>query len=163
MISPHVSENSAAVTSTVPITSSVLVVVSLDSTTAHQVTPAAITPIGTLIQNTADQDTFSTRNPPSSGPIARPRPEMPAQTPIAVGSCLRGKADTRIDSDSGFRSAPPTPCSDRNAISWVSVVASAQAADAIVKIASPTRKMRLRPKRSPSLPPSRISAANVST
>jgi len=55
---------------------------------------------------------------------------------------LRGKADTRIDSDSGFRSAPPTPCSDRNAISWVSVVASAHAADAIVKIARPTRKMR---------------------
>src|SRR6478752_1217301 len=91
--------STAAVTSTVPITSSVFVVVSLDSTTAHQVTPAAITPIGTLIQNTADHDTFSTRNPPSSGPIARPRPEMPAQTPMAVGSCLRGKADTRIDND----------------------------------------------------------------
>ena len=30
---------------------------------------------------------------------------MPAQTPIAVGSCLRGNAATRIESESGFSSA----------------------------------------------------------
>ena len=105
-------------------------VVSLDSETAHSVTPAATTPIGTLIQNTADHETCSTRKPPSSGPIARPRPEIPAQMPIAVGSCFRGKAATRIESESGFSSAPPTPCSERAAISWVSVVESAQAAEA---------------------------------
>ena len=32
---------------------------------------------------------------------------MPAQMPIACGSCLRGNAATRIESESGFRSAPP--------------------------------------------------------
>src|SRR5262249_879917 len=67
----------------------------------------------------------------------------------------------RIESDSGFSSAPPTPCTARAAISWLSVVASAQAADASVKIARPTRKIRFRPNRSPSLPPSRMRAANV--
>ena len=85
---------------------------------------------------------------------------MPAQMPIAVGTWLRGNADTMIESESGLRSAAPTPCATRAAISWVSVVESAQAADESVKMARPTRKIFLRPKRSPSLPPSRISAAN---
>ncbi len=86
---------------------------------------------------------------------------MPAQMPIACGSCLRGKAATRIDSESGFKSAPPTPCTARKPISWVSVWESAHAADESVKMSSPTWKMRLRPYRSPSLPPSRIRVANT--
>ena len=65
-----------------------------------------------------------------------------------------------IDSESGFMSAAPMPCTTRAEISPVSLVASAQAADESVKMARPTRKIFLRPKRSPSLPPSRISAAN---
>ena len=80
------------------------------------------------------------------------------------GSCWRGKAATMIESESGFIIAAPTPCSARAAIScrcrWSE---SAHAADATVKIARPTRNSRLRPKRSPSLPPSRISAANERT
>ena len=88
---------------------------------------------------------------------------MPAQTPIAIGSCGRGKALTRIDSESGFISAAPVPWRQRNRISCVSVVASAQSAEQIVNMTTPTMNMRLRPKRSPSLPPSRISAANVRT
>ena len=149
--------------STVPTMSSVFADGSRDSTTAHRQTAAATTPIGTLIQNTADQSTCSVRKPPSSGPIARPRPEMPAQIPIACGSCLRGNAATMIDSDSGFSIAAPTPWTARDVISWVSDVDSAHAADERVKIARPSRKIRFRPNRSPSLPPSRISDANDRT
>ena len=100
--------------------SSVLAVGSFDSSTAYSVAAAATTPIGTLIQNTADQSTWSTRKPPSSGPIASPSEEMPAQIPIAVATCLRGNAVTMIDSESGFISAPPAPCTARKAISCVS-------------------------------------------
>ena len=150
-------------TSTVPGMSSVVAVGSLDSSTAYRVTAAATTPIGTLIQKTADQSTWSTRKPPSSGPSASPSDEMPAQIPIAVATCLRGNAVTMIESESGFMSAPPEPCTARAMISWWSFVASAHAAELRVKMASPTRNMRFRPKRSPSLPPSRISAANVRT
>ena len=83
--------------------------------------------------------------------------------PMAVGSCLRGNAATRIDSDSGLSNAPPKPWTIRAPISWLSVWASAQAADASVNTTSPTRKIRLRPKRSPSFPPSRISAPKLTT
>ena len=57
--------------------------------------------------------------------------------------------------------AAPTPCSARNAISWSAVTDSAHATDQTVNSTSPTMNRRLRPKRSPSLPPSRISAANT--
>ncbi len=136
---------------------------SRDSATAQSVTSAPTIPTGTLIQKTADQLTRSTRTPPSTGPMASASAEMPAQMPIAVPSSLRGKAATMIDSVSGFISAPPTPWPARNATSHSAVGASAQAADMPVKIARPTRNIRLRPKRSPSLPPSMISTANAST
>ncbi len=89
--------------------------------------------------------------------------EMPAQMPIAVPSSRRGKAATMIDRVRGFIRAPPTPCPARKATSHSTLGASAQATDMAVKIARPTRNRRLRPKRSPSLPPSMIRTANVRT
>ena len=65
-----------------------------------------------------------------------------------------------IESESGFMSAAPKPCTTRAAIRPVSLVESAHAMDESVKMARPTRKIFLRPKRSPSFPPSRMSAAN---
>ena len=163
LIRPQTRQNSAAVTSAVPGRSSERVVWSRDSSTPSSVTPIASTPIGTLIQNTADQSAFSTSSPPSRGPIASPRPEIPAHTPIAAGSRFGGNVATRIESDSGFISAAPVPWIARAATSIPDVVDSAQPADAAVKIARPTMNSRRRPKRSPSLPPSRISAANGTT
>ena len=83
--------------------------------------------------------------------------------PMAVPSSLRGKAATMIDRVSGFMSAPPIPWPVRNVTSHSAVGASAQAADMAVKIVRPTRNMRLRPKRSPSLPPSMMSTAKART
>ena len=108
-ISATTSANSPLVTSAVPTTSRWRCRSSRDSVTVHRQTTAAIAPIGTFTQKTADQDTRSTRNPPASGPTESPSAETPAQTPIAVGSCLRGNAATRIESDSGLSSAAPAP------------------------------------------------------
>jgi hypothetical protein len=116
--------------------------------------------MGTFTQKTADHEKRSTRKPPASGPTARPRLEIPAQMPMAVGTCLWGNAATRMASESGLSRAPPAPWTAREAMSWWSLVASAQAAEASVKMVRPTRNRRLRPKRSPSLPPSRMSTAN---
>src|SRR6185295_3837513 len=85
-ISAQTSENRPTVISIVPTTSKPRALGSRDSDTAQSVATAASTPIGTLIQKTADQLTCSTRKPPSNGPTASPRPEMPAQMPIAVGT-----------------------------------------------------------------------------
>ena len=68
-----------------------------------------------------------------------------------------------IERVSGFISAAPTPCSARKATRYSMLGARAQAADMAVKISSPTRKSFLRPKRSPSFPPSMISTAKVRT
>lgn len=136
---------------------------SRDSATAQMVTRAPTMPTGTFTQKTADQSTRSTSRPPSTGPTASASAETPAQTPMAVPSSFRGNAATMIDSVSGFISAPPTPCPARNAISQSTLGASAQATDMPVKISRPTRNMRLRPRRSPSLPPSMMRTANDST
>ncbi len=162
-MSPQTSRKSPPVMRPTPGRSSVRLVGSRDSATAHTVTSAPTIPTGRLIQKTADQSTRSTSTPPSTGPIARASAEMPAQMPIAVPSSRRGKAATMIDSVSGFISAPPTPWPARKATSHSTLGASAQATDIAVKIPRPTRKSRLRPKRSPSLPPSMISTANEST
>src|SRR5450432_1358036 len=53
LMSPHVSVARPAVISAVPGTSRLCVPGSLDSFTAHQVTPRATIPIGTLTQKTA--------------------------------------------------------------------------------------------------------------
>ncbi len=163
LIRPYVSASRLVVTRMVPTMSSFVALGSLDSTTAHRQTATAMMPIGTLTQNTDAQPKLSTSTPPTTGPIAMPRPEMPAQTPIASGICSRGKALTRIDSESGFISAAPVPWRQRAMISCVSESATAQSAEKIVNSTTPTMNMRLRPNRSPSLPPSRISAANVTT
>jgi hypothetical protein len=62
----------------------------------------------------------------------------------------------------GTSSAAPTPCSARIAISQWTVGDSAQAMDAAAKTATPSRKMRRRPKRSPSAPPTSSREASSS-
>jgi hypothetical protein len=161
-IKPQTKANSPAVARTVPATSSARVVGSLDSGTMSQLTAMAATPTGTLIQKTLAQPALSTRSPPTSGPMASPKAEVPAQIPRAIGSLRGGNAATMIDSDRVIISAPPAPWTARPATSWLSVCDSAQAAELTVKMASPTRKRRRRPNRSPILPPSKVSDASPS-
>ena len=103
-----------------------------------------------------------TTAPPTSGPIATARPLIPPQAPSASPRRSAGTAAERIVSVSGMTIAPPRPCTARAASSAPIDGASAAAADASVKIASPIANIRRRPKRSPSAAPVRSSTAKVS-
>ena len=102
------------------------------------------------------------RTPPSTGPIARARAETPAQVPIALPRSDAGNALVTIESVAGIIRAPPTPCTTRLATSEVVSGASPAVADEIVNRVTPIRKVRRRPKMSPSLPPVASSTANAS-
>ena len=67
-----------------------------------------------------------------------------------------------IASEPGVSSAPPMPCSARAAMSTPMSGASPHSAEASANQITPMRKIRRRPSRSPSAPPSRISPARVS-
>ena len=118
-------------------------------------------PMGTFTQNTADQENSSTRMPPTTGPAPNPNPAAAAQIPMAAVRRSGGYASARIDRLSGATRAAPTPCAARAAMSADSSVERAQAADIAVKIASPTRNTRLRPYRSPKVPPTMMSDARA--
>jgi len=82
----------------------------------------------------------------------------PDQVPIARPRASPVKVALSSASDSGTASAPPIPCSAL-AASTISIDgASAQASEATAKTAIPIMYIRRRPYRSPSAPPSRISA-----
>src|SRR3546814_7270483 len=57
---------------------------------------------GTLIQKIPCHENPSTTAPPTTGPIAIPRPETPPHTPIAMARLASGTAATRRVSESGM-------------------------------------------------------------
>jgi hypothetical protein len=119
-------------------------------------------PIGTLTKKIQLQLMCSVRRPPTRGPIARARAEVPAQMPIAVPRWRGGKVAAMIESVAGFISAAPAPCTTRAPISSSPLDARPQTSDDSVKTASPMTNIRRRPRRSASLPPLSINEANVS-
>ena len=97
-----------------------------------------------------------------NGPRAPATPPNPDHAPTArLRSSDRKQAaiSARLP---GVRSAPPIPCSTRAAIGRPMLGATPQSTDATANHVVPMTKMRRRPKRSPSDPPSRISAARLS-
>ena len=80
---------------------------------------------------------LSTIRPPTSGPIASAIAETPAQMPIAWPRSRGGNVAVMIDSEAGFISAAPTPCTARAPIRKPALGASPQASDERVKIAIP--------------------------
>ncbi len=91
--------------------------------------------------------------PPSSGPATSAMADTPAHRPIAC-ACSRRSGKVAVTSASvlGSRAEPPIAWSARAEISICSLLARPHNAEANVKTTSPTRKTRLRPKRSPSAP-----------
>ena len=118
--------------------------------------------MGTLSQKIHCQERPSTMAPPTTGPSATARPATPPQMPSAMPRRAGGTAAERIVRVSGVTIAPPTPCRAREAISQSMLGAIAAAAEPKVKIARPTRNIRLRPNRSPSAAPVRSRTAKVS-
>ena len=119
-------------------------------------------PIGTLMKKIQFQLTCSVSRPPTSGPIASAIAETPAQMPIALPRSRGGNVAVMIESVAGFISAPPRPCTTRAPIRKPPFGARPQARDAPVKTARPTMKISRRPRKSASLPPMSMNAANVS-
>ena len=99
--------------------------------------------------------------PPTTGPSATARPLTPPQMPSAMPRRAGGTAAERSVRVSGVTIAPPTPCRARAATSASMLGASAAAAEPAVKMARPTRNIRLRPNRSPSAAPVRSRTAKV--
>ena len=87
---------------------------------------------------------------------------MPDQAPSAAPRRSRETAPLRMVSVRGVTIAAPRPCSARAAISQSADGANAAAADAAVKMPTPSVNMRLRPKRSPSAAPVSRKTANAS-
>jgi hypothetical protein len=119
-------------------------------------------PIGTLSRKAQRHEKWSTRKPPTTGPIAAVMPLNADHVPIARPRLASGKLAPSSARLPGTSSAAPMPCSARAAISWPVSCAAAHAADIAVKTTTPTRNTRLRPKRSPSAPPTSSSAARNS-
>ena len=133
-----------------------------DSVSSRNASGSSARPIGTLSQKIQCHEMPSTTAPPTSGPIATPRPVTPAQTPSARPRFWAGTASLSNVSVSGVTMAAPKPCTARAAMSASMLGASADAALASVKIPRPTMNMRLRPKRSPSAAPVSRNTANAS-
>ena len=94
---------------------------SRDSRVAASVTKTATIATGTLRKKIDCQETFSTRNPPTTGPIASAIALTPAHVPIALPRSCGGKALEMIDSVAGIMNAAPTPCAARPATSQASL------------------------------------------
>jgi hypothetical protein len=99
------------------------------------------TPMGTLTRNTHCHPAATSR-PPSGGPSAAATAPTDAHVPTALARRSAGQALRSNDNEVGVISAAPTPCTVLAATSAHRLGASAQAADATVKIASPMRKTR---------------------
>ena len=120
------------------------------------------TPIGTLSRKAQRHEKWSTRKPPTTGPIAAVMPLNADQVPIARPRSASGKLAPSSARLPGTSSAAPMPCSARAAINCPVSCAAAQAADVATNTATPSRNTRLRPKRSPSAPPTSNNAARNS-
>src|SRR5258706_9669882 len=110
----------------------------------------------------ARHEAWSMKKPPTNGPTIIVIDVNADQVPIALPRSLSGNVALMMARLPGTMRAAPMPCSARNAISIRMLGASPQAIEPAVNTATPMRKMRLRPSRSPSAPPVSMSAARKS-
>src|SRR3954464_4107532 len=136
---------------------------SLESGTIRRPRISATTTTGTLTRNTEPHQKLARSQPPTIGPIAIPRPDTPAQMPIARPRSCAGKTFVRIDRVDGMISAPPTPMSARLAINALDVPENADKVEPTPKITSPSASAFLRPYRSDRLPVVSRRPANTKT
>ena len=119
---------------------------------------------GRLIRKTEPHQKCSSSQPPVTGPMATPRPETPAQMPMALArSAGSVKTLVRMDSVAGMISAPPMPMKARAPMSAPADPLNAAAADPMPKMARPAVRARRRPNLSPRAPAVRSRLAKTST
>src|SRR3954452_12028298 len=120
-------------------------------------------PTGTLTKKIHGHENDCVSQPPSTSPNAEPPIAITAQTPSArARSFPSANVVEMIESAAGEISAAPSPCSARKPISIPELAARPFSSDAAVKMTSPMRKSRLRPRRSPARPPSKRKPPNTS-
>jgi hypothetical protein len=102
-------------------------------------------PIGTFNQKIQCHEIPCVTAPPTMGPAATEMPETPVQMPRARPRRCAGNAWLRIVRVSGVTSAAPAPWKTRATTSAWMFGESAAAADAAVKMPSPTTKTRRLP------------------
>ena len=105
-----------------------------------------------LIRKIHCQPTFSTSNPPSTGPASVATPATEPHTEIGTPRFSGGNSLVTNDSVCGVINAAPSPCRVRAAISSPADCASPLHADAMVNATNPATSTRLGPYRSPSRP-----------
>ncbi len=111
--------------------------------------------MGTLTNRIQRHDRYWVRKPPNSAPAAPPPAATALHTPKALARArCSGKVTVRMVRVAGESTAAPTPWSDRAAIRVAWLLAKPPSRLAPVNRTSPTRKMRRRPNRSASRPPS---------
>ena len=70
--------------------------------------------IGTLTMNTEPHQKWSSRKPPTTGPMATPTPAVAAQMPMAIArSRASVKTLVRSESVAGMMNAAPAPMTAR--------------------------------------------------
>ena len=136
---------------------------SRDSWVANSVTTTAPTATGRLRKKIDCQETFSTRKPPTTGPIASASALTPAHVPIALPRSAGGNALEMIERVPGIMNAAPMPWTARPATSQASLCEKPMNALDAANMTTPNRNIRRRPKMSPRRPPvtSRTAKASV--
>ena len=127
-----------------------------------RISTIAIAASGTLTQNTAPQAKWSSRKPPSVGPMTIPMPDTADQAPIAAARSRAGNTAAMIDNVAGMTNAPPRPITAREAMSISELLDSAAIVEPPAKTARPPIRASRRPNRSPSEPATISSAPNTS-
>ena len=102
------------------------------------------------------------RKPPTTGPTAAVMPLNADHVPMAWPRSDAGNVALISDRLPGTSKAAPTPCRARAAMSGSALADAAQPIEARVNSAVPAMKIRRRPKRSPSAPPTSSSEARNS-
>ena len=134
----------------------------MDSGTCRAATSTTTAASGRLTRKTNRQVVASISQPPRNGPAAPAMPASPDQAPMARPRSAGTNDAVMMARLPGVSRAPPMPCSARAATSISTFGASPQSAEATANQMVPMMKIRRRPYRSASEPPSRMKAASVS-
>ena len=107
------------------------------------------------------QEATSTSQPPNVGPISGPISPGMAIKLMARRNCSRGKARSTASRPTGISSAPPSPCTTRDATSAPRLWEMAHSSDPRANSAMASRYTRRVPNRSAIQPEAGISMAMV--
>ena len=119
-------------------------------------------PRGRLIKKIQGQEAYCTRKPPSTGPPKGPSNAGMVMKLNTLTIWARGKDFNTVSRPTGTSSAPPAPCSAREATRAVRLEDKAQNSEPRLNRIMAARNTRRVPKRSATQPEAGMSTAVVS-